>query len=211
MAALVTHEESFPDVPPPGPLAEETAPPQPSWGSYASEAVPDFLTDSLRAPSLSGRKPTLPAVQKPRRNVARTAAWCVIAALAAALIVLLAVGRTRIVALWPATAPVYAAFGMRTPVPGAGLEMQGVKTQLAPVDGKMTLIVTGRVVNVTGVPQNVPPLTITVRDTRDAPVKSWSLAPSRPSLLPGEGLSFQSAMASPPDNLGSALVTFASR
>jgi predicted Zn finger-like uncharacterized protein len=204
-ALIVPRSESFPEE---DPIPEPQPQPPPSWNSYAAESVPGFLTDAVRTPPASGGRKALPAVQQPHKATAKAVAWLVIAALVVALLVLLTVGRARIVALWPATAPIYGAFGLHTPVAGTGLELREVNSAVSQVDNKPTLIVAGRIANVTDTPQKVPPLVITLRDTKSVPVKSWTIQPSQPTLLGGESMSFQTSQPSPPDNAVSAMVTF---
>ncbi|HTH98455.1 MAG TPA: DUF3426 domain-containing protein [Stellaceae bacterium] len=208
-AAAVPPAEAFPE-----PAVHEGPPAEPeppaAWPSFSGDSMPNFLTDSVQTPRLSSNRKALPAIRKPPRSRTKMAAWLIIAALVVALAVLLAVGRSRIVALWPAVEPIYAAFGLSTPLAGTGLELRSVNSAVTPVDGKPTLIVAGRIANVTSQAQKVPTLVVTLRDTRGNLVKSWSLAPSQATLLPGEGMSFQTSMPSPPADATSAVVTFGS-
>jgi predicted Zn finger-like uncharacterized protein len=204
-----------PMEPPPEPHSEHAPEPEPeppvtNWQSFANDSVPNFLTDSVRPPTAMGgtsRKSLV--LHKPQRSPVKLVASAVIAALVVALIVLLVVGRTRIVALWPGAAPIYAAFGMHVALDETGLELQAINSGISQINGKRTLVISGRIHNIAGATRKVPPLVITLRDAKGKALKSWTYHAGDATLDADKGTDIHEQMASPPDDAVSATVAFA--
>jgi predicted Zn finger-like uncharacterized protein len=172
-----------------------------------TEAMPSFLTGRERPVPPAPRR-GLPAVQKAKAPSWKALAWVLIAVLLVALAWLLVADRASIVGIWPASARIYAAFGVETAATGSGLELRGVNSAMTKTAGKPTLVVTGEIANVSSDTRQVPPLTISLRDSGNKVIRSWTITPDHAELVAGETLPFHSSLAQPPAGATSALVTF---
>lgn len=105
--------------------------------------------------------------------------------------------RAAIVDAWPPSARLYALVGLPVDPPGAGLKLQGVRSEHRVENGAALLIVEGRIVNDSDRERAVPKLRAVTLDAEKKPLKSWTIEPSQTGLLPGEVAIFQSAEADP--------------
>jgi predicted Zn finger-like uncharacterized protein len=210
--AAVWHQEPPQDriVPIPAFAAPEP-PPMP-------EPLPNFMMGSsvvLAADRASDeidfvfvKRPPPPKPVKPPRDTVKMVAWIAVAAAILLIVAVGILGRSSIVARWPALNDAYAAIGLPAEALGAGLELRGINSALVPANGKLSLVVAGEVANVSDIPRAVPPLTIRLRDGSNKILTSWRIAPRPGKLPPGESMPFQTSMASPPAGASSAVVTF---
>lgn len=104
--------------------------------------------------------------------------------------------RTEVVRAMPQTAALFARIGL--PVNLRGLEFQQVQVGTVQADGAATLVVEGKVVNVTGRLLALPRLRFALRDPTGSEVYHWTALPQRQTLGPGEAVAFSTRMASPP-------------
>jgi predicted Zn finger-like uncharacterized protein len=129
------------------------------------------------------------------------------------LLVLVNVGllawRADIVRLVPQTASLFGAIGL--PVNLRGLVISDVTTTTQAHDGAPVLLVQGRIVSVAKRTVEVPRLRFAVRNELGNEIYNWTALPSRSLLGPGETLTFQSRLASPPAETHDVLVRFFNR
>jgi predicted Zn finger-like uncharacterized protein len=129
------------------------------------------------------------------------------------LLVLVNVGlvawRADIVRLVPQTASFFGAIGL--PVNLRGLEISDVTTTTQAHDGVPVLVVQGRIMSVAKRTVEVPRLRFAIRNELGNEIYNWTALPSRSLLGPGETLTFQSRLASPPAETHDVLVRFFSR
>ena len=86
--------------------------------------------------------------------------------------------------------------------PGAPLEFRGVVAEVAaPENGQdegAVLLISGEIANLADHDVTVPHLEILVRNGEEQVLASWTSAPPRPELGPGEAVHFETRLASPP-------------
>jgi predicted Zn finger-like uncharacterized protein len=117
--------------------------------------------------------------------------------------------RTDLVWAMPQTASFYAGIGL--PVNVRGIEFETVSAAAERHDGEPVLIVKVKIGNGTNNIQAVPHLRFALRDLQLQEIYSWTAAPARGSLAPGEALAFRSELALPPPNTRDVLVRFVDR
>ena len=163
-------------------IAVPVAPPlraEPSTGLLHYPVGPAMLT----RPSVVAERPAT------RRRRSATGLGMIM--LAAAIVLVAIVARGKIMAIWPSTAPVYAALHLAEP-PGEGLGVTSALTRSAD-----SLIVAGDIVNKTAVPRHVPPLRLTLRDSNQSDLDSQTIAPPVDRLMPGASEHFNAVFAHP--------------
>jgi hypothetical protein len=99
--------------------------------------------------------------------------------------------RTDVVWAMPQTASFYAGLGL--PVNIRGVQFETVTAAAERHDGEPVLIVKGKIGNGTNNIQALPHLHFAVRDLQRQEIYSWTAAPARGSLAPGEALIFAAA------------------
>jgi predicted Zn finger-like uncharacterized protein len=117
--------------------------------------------------------------------------------------------RTDLVWAMPQTASFYAELGL--PVNVRGVQFEAVTTAAERHDGEPVLIVKVKIGNGTNNIQAVPHLRFAVRDLQLQEIYSWTAAPARARLAPGEALAFRSELALPPPNTRDVVVRFVDR
>lgn len=105
--------------------------------------------------------------------------------------------RQEIVRLWPPAALFYETVGLPVEPPGAGLQLQNVRSEQKTEGGGPVLIVDGQIINVSDVIRPVPHVRAVSLGQDRKPVKSWSIEASATQLLPGEVATFRDAQRDP--------------
>jgi predicted Zn finger-like uncharacterized protein len=115
--------------------------------------------------------------------------------------------RNEVVAYWPESARYYQLLGIPVAqLPGA-LNLQKLATSHDTENGLPTLVIQGEVVNVSRVAQEVPKLTVVLRDANEHDLASWSFTVTDERLLPGASLPFRTSVAEPGEAAKIVLVT----
>lgn len=114
-----------------------------------------------------------------------------LATLAAAAVLVAVFAPDQVMALWPATARLYAMADLVTP-PGDGL-----KVTLQPSRTADALVVDGDIVNSAAVPRPIPRLRLTLRDGNKADLTSQIIDPPVPRLPPGASVHFNAVFEHP--------------
>jgi hypothetical protein len=109
----------------------------------------------------------------------------------------------------PQTASLYAAVGL--PVNLRGLVLADVTTEALTNEGTPVLLIQGRIVSTAKRTVEVPRLRFAIRDAGGIEIYSWTALPTRSLLSPGEAMTFQSRLASPPPETHDVLVRFFNR
>jgi predicted Zn finger-like uncharacterized protein len=117
--------------------------------------------------------------------------------------------RSEIVRVVPQTASLYAAVGL--PVNLRGLVLADVTTEALTNEGTPVLLIQGRIVSTAKRTVEVPRLRFAIRDAGGIEIYSWTALPTRSLLSPGEAMTFQSRLASPPPETHDVLVRFFNR
>ena len=123
--------------------------------------------------------------------------------LVAVLVVGAILGRDKIIATWPATAPVYTMLHLREQ-PGAGLEVT-----VTPTRTTQSLVIDGNIVNGSATARRVPRLRITLRDGNKSDLESKMIDPPVDRLAPGATAHFNTVFEHPSITATGVDVTFA--
>jgi hypothetical protein len=116
--------------------------------------------------------------------------------------------RVEIVRVAPATAALYAQFGM--PVNLIGLTIDGVHaTIVEQPDDRRELLVTGEVVNPREAEMPAPKLRLTLRGEDQRELYVWTAREPKSRLGPHERVAFRARLAAPPAGVRDVLVKFA--
>jgi predicted Zn finger-like uncharacterized protein len=114
--------------------------------------------------------------------------------------------REDVVTLWPQSASIYKALGLA--VNPGGIDIVDVKNDLHIEAGARVLVVSGKLINVSGREESVPQLTISLLDERERELYHWPVLAQTGTLMPGQSTHFLARLSDPP--LAAAVqVTFA--
>lgn len=168
------------------------------WWQSPVEDEPSFsLNDDIT--EIRPSRP-LPKSKPPRDKAATRRALVGWGAFLAVLALIGAAGffaRHQIVRLWPPAALFYETAGLPVEPPGAGLQLQNVRSEQKTEGGATVLIVDGQIINVSDVIRPVPHVRAVSLGQDRKPVKSWSIQASATQLLPGEVATFRDAQRDP--------------
>jgi predicted Zn finger-like uncharacterized protein len=156
----------------------------------ASESVPgDFRQYTPLRPSLETRSPWLP-------RLGLALGWLGLAA------IILLVGwsadvyRQQIASLWPQSASLYSALGLK--VNARGIDIRDVAYRIEKQDGQSVLAVSGALVNITRRELTVPPVNVVLTDDDKRTLYQWSFSSGAETLKPGQYVSFNTQLPNPP-------------
>lgn len=150
----------------------------------------------------------LPALrEEPRRSAGVVLGWAAFALVVIALVIL-AVERDRVMALYPATRDVYNILGFSVPAPGEGLQIVDVVSSRGTQDGVPVLISEGRVVNPSQLERAVPRLRGALRDASGRELQSWTFAVAEARLEPGASIRFRTELRQPAASATELKITF---
>ncbi|MCI4678554.1 DUF3426 domain-containing protein [Rhodoblastus acidophilus] len=116
-------------------------------------------------------------------------------------------GRTQIVRLVPAVAPLYATLGLDVNLRRMGVEH--VSARLVNEDGRQVLIVSGEIDNLSSSPRAAPRMRFAVIDADGGEIYHWTAAPPKARLAAGETAEFRARLAAPPKEGHEIRVRFA--
>lgn len=127
------------------------------------------------------------------------------AAVASAIfLVSLFVGRDAAVTAIPDLAGLYSAVGL--PVNLDGFAIRGLEAERRGAGVAATLVVRGRIENVSGVARPVPPLVVDFRDGARTPTGTRSFDPPARDIAPGEAAPFEVTMLAVPERTDEIVV-----
>jgi predicted Zn finger-like uncharacterized protein len=104
--------------------------------------------------------------------------------------------RSQIVGIWPQSASLFSRLGMA--VNTRGLDFAEIRHMTQTEDGQPVLVITGKVVNVSGKRLDVPPLRVTLSDENKHGIYDWTFTPSSAALAPGQSVAFRTRLSNPP-------------
>ena len=163
----------------------------------------DRDTEAEAAASFDARRKRMQARRKQSRRSSR---WTAVILVLIAVNVTLIGARNEVVRYLPQTASLFAAIGL--PVNLRNLKFENVKLSAETADGVSLLIVQGSIVGETGKPVAVPRLRFALRNASGQEVYSWTMAPPRSILEPGERLQFRSQIPTPQVEATDVMVRF---
>jgi predicted Zn finger-like uncharacterized protein len=166
-------------------------------------AVADEESAVTAAQDFAARRAARIAAEKRRKRAVQVPAVAILLAITAGALM---VWRHDLVRHVPQTASLFAAIGM--PVNLRNLTFDGVTVAKEAHDGIAVLVIEGNIVSVTNRPTEVPRLRFAVRNSSGNEIYTWTAPPPKPSVAPGESISFRSRLASPPADAQDILVRF---
>jgi predicted Zn finger-like uncharacterized protein len=104
--------------------------------------------------------------------------------------------RQQIVANWPQSASFYSKLGLQTNA--SGLQIADYQYHEEVQGGQSTLVVTGKLVNISGRELSVPQIRVTLSDVDRRELYHWTFVPAVISLRPGQTTRFVTRLSSPP-------------
>jgi hypothetical protein len=142
----------------------------------------------------------LPVPAPPPRRASQLVFWAAYVIVFAALV---AGGlwwtRDKVVALWPPLGRYYAMLGIPAEAAQGGFDFHNVTPSRDTENGLPTLVIQGEVVNTSNVARPVPKLKVTLLDSANHELQSWSFTVSDDRLLPGASVPFRTSIAQPND------------
>ena len=170
-------------APEPSPSAFE-APPRPQ----AYVQAPSFAVESQEP------APKPPSLWLGRRLLGL--GWAALAVLVIVVGWTATVYRQQIVDKWPQSASFYSKLGLRTNA--SGLQIVDYQYHEEVQGGQSTLVVTGKLVNISGRELSVPQIRVTLSDDDRRELYHWTFVPAVISLHPGQTTRFVTRLSSPP-------------
>lgn len=171
---------------------------------------PDEVTEFHPVPPSSPPARKQASAKPPAEPGARRRAlvgWGTFVVVLAAIVAAGYVGRATVVRLWPPAVLFYETVGLPVEPPGTGLSIQNVRSEQKTEDGKLVLMVDGQIANISETARPVPALRVTALGADRQPLKSWTIEPVPPQILPGEIATFRDVQ---PDTAGvlEVMITF---
>jgi predicted Zn finger-like uncharacterized protein len=164
-------------------------------------ADPDL--DSEDVESFAARRQRLHSRRKKARRSSR---WTAIILLLVVFNLAVIGARETVVRYLPQTASLFAAVGLPVNLRQLTFEKVHIKRD---EDGGVGLTITGTIASVADKPVKVPRLRFAVRNPGGQETYTWTEAPAKAVLTPGERLDFRTRLAAPPDDAKDVLVRFA--
>ena len=176
------------------------APPQPE----PEPEFPDPLLFEDEPPRPRRARPTSKEEPKGRGIVAigLIIVLVLLISVAAAAVIL----RDRVMTQWPASQGLYGLVGL-VPSVEDGLKIVDEAFARDEEDGVVILVISGRVVNESGIPMTVPTLEARLQDGFDAEITSWTFQAEADRLLPGASAPFQTRFRDPPPETRGILIS----
>jgi len=191
------------------PEAEPVAAPEPA--PPAKKAV--VSSPAIVPTPAVAREPAAkaPAAQPGRRRwpmrAALAAGWLMLIAAAGGIAWSLISFRTQIATLWPQSASLYSAIGLKTGT--AGLDIENYASHRAMENGEPVLLVTGVIVNSTARELPVPTIRAALTDSDSRELYHWTFMADAMTLGAGKRTPFHARLANPPRALRHVELRFA--
>ena len=206
------------------------------WHAVMQEGMPTRAADRAEPPLPLPPKPPEPVVERrvehfeptpsiddpapeliwadaglPERNRvhARNNLWAGIAAAVAVTFLGMIYFRESIAQTIPALGPVFAAIGLPVDTTGLDLQIEAHSMTESASTGVTTLVVTGKIANVTSEERPVPYIEATLLGKDKSELHSWVFDPGVTTLKPGESHDFKQVLAQPPSDTYQVYAHFA--
>jgi predicted Zn finger-like uncharacterized protein len=144
----------------------------------------------------------------PRRTSAAGLAWSALALVVIVVIGGAVVAKDEILAAWPESARIYAAFGMSSPAIGSGLELRKVNWRRETADSVPLLLIDGEIANSSQSVRSVPKIRAAIVGKDGRELESWVFAPPKVNLVPGEAVPFHTELKNPPEEADRLTMVF---
>ena len=178
-----------------------------------TEAAPEPQPEPAPQPQSYAPAPSiepLPAAPETKNMLGRLTAaggWLGLVAVVLVIGVTAVSYRQSVAAIWPRSATLYRTLGLTVNV--RGLIFEGVAYHRESEDRQTVLAVSGRLVNVSGRAQPVPPIRGVLTGADGHQLYRWQFAAGKATLDAGESLSFLTRLSSPPAAARHLELTFA--
>lgn len=117
--------------------------------------------------------------------------------------------RGPIAKTWPHSLAVYDIVDAAPTLPGEGLVIDRLRAEVVSENSGLNMLkVNGYIINLTEKPIAVPPVRATLRRSEEDVIDSWLLSPEKPTLSPGEELSFLTTYPTPPSDAKEVNIRF---
>ncbi len=173
-----------------------------SWHQAPPEAEPEPEAPAAPQPQSYAPAPSIEpqsVAAKPKRapgGLAAAGGWLGLVAVVLVIGFAAVSYRQSVAAVWPRSATLYSALGI--PVNVRGLIFEGVAYHRESEDRQSVLAVSGRLVNVSGRSQPVPPIRGVLTTADGHQLYRWQFAAGKAVLGAGESLNFLTRLSSPP-------------
>ncbi|MEM7213520.1 MAG: DUF3426 domain-containing protein, partial [Pseudomonadota bacterium] len=186
--------------------------PDPTMSRSHIDIVADspFATDfsePVTAPGQGARRGQHLQEQLIRRRISMNVGWFCIAVVITSVIGFAWLAPDTVVRALPGTAKLYAALGQT--VNTRGLDFENVSYSWTQDGGRPALDVTGRIRNVSEVPQRVPTLVFVLLDEQGDELYNWASPVVRKPLAAGAETEFSARVPAPPEAAHHLRVRFA--
>ncbi len=173
----------------------------------ASAASPDGEAGDAQAAALAAEATArLPAVH--RFGPPGWVPWAAAAMLLLMVGAVLYAARTTIVEQWPTTRRVYAAVGLMSANPWAGLEIRELRSTWRDTPDGTILVIEGDLINIGEGGRDAPHIRVALHSANDQELASWTFRATDRRILPNEIVSFQTTVPAPPPAASDAFLTF---
>ncbi len=173
-----------------------------------TRSIAPRIEPGLEVPPRPGVLPVPAPPQYRRRR--RVVGWSVLGAIFGLLLLAglaAVIARKEVVAMWPATARLYAVAGLSAAPFGPGLEL----AKIAPTRTADGLVIEGDITNTGSTAREVPRLRVALRDPAEKEKQFKIIDPPVLRLAPGETAHFKTSFDHPDEAATGVLVTFAPR
>lgn len=178
-----------------------------------SEDIPEGVKPKPREESQTGAEKSNVKSIKPKKDVPLTAKLMGYAAsliIFAVMFTSALIFKNTIVQAWPPSMAIYELAGFETRFKGQELIMETLQADAIPQeDGTETLVMKGRVVNLTDKIQDVPSMIAVLRDMEGKPGASWLIDAPVDQVEAGASFVFKSEYEGLPSGTGAVNLTFA--
>lgn len=152
------------------------------------------------APAMARERVTV--VQPPRERAAWPMQLATAAGWAGLVAIVLVIGwsaltfRQQVATLWPQSASLYAALGVKTNA--SGIDISDVRYRRAMENGESVLALTGELKNGTARELPVPQIRVALIDDDRHELYHWTFVPGVMTLHPGQSTTFHTRLSNPP-------------
>lgn len=115
--------------------------------------------------------------------------------------------REQIAVVWPQSASVYAALGMKTNT--SGIDIQGAQIKRSNENGQPVLAVSGQLANTSSHELPVPQIRVALIDDEKRELYHWMIVPGTLTLQPGQTTGFTGRLTNPPQGFSHFELRFA--
>lgn len=168
-----------------------------TWFQSPARDLPKSIDDDdlpVVDPMAYRPAPNLPALRRAGPPWGLIAGWLILIGFLAALAAGFYQFRERLVALWPASAQLYAALDI--PVPG--LTLQGVKFERSHAGNVPLLIISGTIVNPSQHVARAPRIRLALQDSVQREMGHEEIDPDQAEIAPGGQARFTARVNNPP-------------